>query len=132
MGASPGHSTCITYLTINASSFEHLSFRERICQGISKIGDYNNSFPCPNVHDRYAQHFLLKSEYKEHRQPTWLADFEAILCTTVKPGIVTCKLQHGIHLCTLIYILSVLHFPRSDAVYLQDGACAYGLFLIDE
>ena len=56
--------------------------------------------------------------YKRYWQPSRLDDFEAMHYTTMKPGIVTCKLPHGDHLGSLIYFLTVLGLPSDSLQYI--------------
>ncbi len=49
----------------------------------------------------------VKSESKQHQQPSWRTDLEVMQYTTTKPGIVTCILQQGVHLNCLMYFLTV-------------------------
>ena len=49
------------------------------------------------------QHLWVKSDSMQHRQPSWCADFEAMVYTTIKPR------------NSLIYFVTVLDFPRCIA-----------------
>ncbi len=88
----------------------------------------DSSYSCPNVHDRRPKDSGWNPRPSKSWAPTWRAVFEAMWYTTTKPGIATCKLQHGVHLGSLIYFCNCVRFHKMHcSIFLRWRLCVWAI-----
>lgn len=91
-------------------------------------------FKCLNAHyQKWPGRQRIMGEVRFQTSATIMAPLipEQYFTQHVKPGIVSRKLQHSVHIYNSIHFLTAPSFTKCIAVHFQDGACAYWIFNVN-